>query len=70
MSDELKRFKAKVSSSPALKAQLLADVLNSLQKHGVDIHDKAVSAALGLDKPIDLGKINPAASSSIITITQ
>jgi hypothetical protein len=69
MANSLDDFKKKVAGSPALKAMLLGESLATLQKHGVDIHDAAVAKSLGLDKPIDLSKINSAASSAIITIT-
>jgi len=68
MPNSLDDFKKKLTNSPALKAMLIGDALNTLQKHGVDINDPAVVAKLGLDKPFDFGKFNPAASTNIITI--
>lgn len=69
MANSMDDFKKKVSSSPALKAILLGETLSTLQKHGVDIHHADVVKSLGLDKPLDLNKINAAASSFIVTIT-
>ncbi len=69
MPNSLQNFSDKLKASPALRHQVLADALSVLEKHGVNIHDATVIKALGLDKAIGAGGINPVASSIIITIT-
>jgi len=69
MANTLDEFNTKLKSSPALRHQVLADTISVLQKHGVNVDDPAVVAALGLNNPLHAGGVNPVASSVIITIT-
>ena len=62
---------AKLTRDPLARTRFLADVLNVLEKHGVDVSSPATLKRLGLDhnlRPVAGG--GEAASSVVITITQ
>jgi hypothetical protein len=62
---------AKLKSDPLARTRFLADVLNVLEKHGVDVTNAATLKRLGLDHNLNpLAGGGEKASSVVITITQ
>jgi hypothetical protein len=70
MAKDINALKARLQKDPVARTKFVADMLTTLEKHGVDVHDPKVQKNLALNVNLSMGSsAKPNVASHVISNT-